>query len=734
MRTNPKLVILPFLLFAVSLAFSTPWKAISSPFPIHDAAASAEGVWLATGGGLRFLSPSGETTVYTAADGMEETQQIAVVRGGSGTVYSFSETGVVSRIGADGKGLRVINRSFKETGARIKSGLVRAQGDYLWIPLGDRLTLFDGNSGLSVISWTRLKDVSFGKYAIENLLIRNDTVFVLCDGNVLKRRIPMDSIAKMRDLPDPSLWIFDSTSQVFLDSLQLDFVVPDTNGIVRIDGKIWQDSVFCPKNVCIPSWIAKASSSKYWLGDSNRIWLVDGKNRKDYSKWNGLPNKQASTLTPAYSGLMAVWQPGQISLLGRKGIHAQVPFSLAPLGEDSEQNYMWPLKSLQLDSSGNLFVGTWGGSIVHFPDFQINPEKSPYHLISPIVGDCIDPYDRPTSYIFYSIVTGVHKAPSGHGVVIQYWGENRGTGVAYVPTSGTNTICLNGIGSSTESGPLIVTDLPSSNRWKVFAGQVAAGANADGNIDIHEISNPLVGTGFSVISTVSIRTQATGSARDFAWDAKTQRLWVVGRRNFGYWNAEETGDSVQAISTFIGGTPTDLSGIEQDVQGNLWITSYSKGVFLAKLHNGHPDTLDVTNYTSRNGLLSNRVNDVSISTLTGDVWFAHDIGVSWLENVQVRDASSFQKKDAPPVMVYPNPYRPDKHAKVVFDYLSEKSRLKIMDAKGSLVREFSGQQILGGRAEWDGKNRKGQRVAPGLYHWIAADGTRSEHGRIMVIH
>lgn len=733
MRTNLKLVIFPFLLFAVSQAFSTPWKAISSPFPIRDAAASAEGVWLATGGGLRFLAPSGETTVYTAADGMEETQQVAVVRGGSGTVYSFSETGVVSRIGADGKGLRVINRSFKETGSRIKSGMVRAQGDYLWIPLGDRLTLFDGISGLSVNSWTRLKDVSFGKYAIENLLIRNDTVFVLCDGNVLKRRIPMDSIAKMRDLPDPSLWIFDSTSQVFLDSLQPDFVVPDSNGLVRIDGKIWQDSVFCPKNVCIPSWISKASTSKYWLGDSNRIWLVDGKTRKDFSNWTGLTKGQVSSVEATRNGVAVAWQAGALSLMNLKGFSYRYDFSFWPLSDDSRQNVWWPLKSLSEDRNGNIFIGTWGAGVLYFPAWASAPKLSSPAVLSPTYGSCFDAFDRPIYDLTYTIVTGVGTHPDLEGAFVQYWGEKRASGMAYISSDALSIQCLPGVGSSDRTSALLVSPLPNSENLQIFAGQVVS-TTGSGAIDVHEVTNPLMGFGFSSISSFSIRTEATGSARDFAWDTRNKRLWVIGSRNLGYWNVDETGDSVQAISTYLGGTPSDLSGIEIDVHGNLWISSYSKGVFFAKMRNGHPDTLDVINYTSRNGLLSNAVNDVSLSTLTGDVWFAHDIGVSWLENVQVRDASSFQKKDAPPVMVYPNPYRPDKHAKVVFDYLSEKSRLKIMDAKGSLVREFSGQQILGGRAEWDGKNRKGQRVAPGLYHWIAADGTRSEHGRIMVIH
>lgn len=726
--------ILPFLLLAVSLSFSSNWKAVSSPFPIHDATATSEGVWLATGGGLRFLSPSKESTVYTAADGLEETAQIAVVRGASGTVYSFSETGIVSRIGADGKGLRVINRSFRETGMRIQSGKVRAQGDYLWIPLGDRLSLFDGNSGLAIISWTRLKDVSFGKNAIENLLIRNDTVFVYCDGKVIKRRIPLDSIAKMRDLPDPSVWILDSTAQVFVDSLQTDFVVPDTNGIVRIDGKSWQDRIFCPKNVCIPSWIAQASTSKHWLGDSTRIWFVDGSTRKDYSTWSGLANSQVASVIATQNGAAVAWQSSSLSTVDRNGKVFRHEYSLSPLSDDYRQNVWWPLKSLREDSQGNVFVGTWGAGVLYFSLFATATQAVTPATLSPTYGVCIDAFFRGEFNLTYSIVTGVGTLPDLKGAFAQYWGEKRNSGLAYIPSEGLPIQCIPGVGSSEQSSALLVAHLPKSNNLQIFAGQVAKGEGADGVIDVHEVTNPLGGAGFSAISSFSIRTRATGSARDLAWDAQNQRLWVVGRRNFGYWNAEESGDSVQSISTFVGGTPTDLSGIEIDVQGNLWITSYSKGVFLAKPRNGHPDTLDVINYTSRDGLLSNRVNDVSLSTLTGDVWFAHDIGVSWTKNVQVRDASTFQKKDAPPVMVYPNPYRPDKHAKVVFDYLSEKARLKIMDAKGGLVREFSGQQILGGRAEWDGKNRKGQRVAPGMYQWIAADGTRSEHGRIMVIH
>lgn len=71
--------ILPFLLLAFIFAPAGDWLGFAAPIPINDASAVPNGLWLATGGGMRFIDNQFQTKEYTAADGLGETPQAAVV-------------------------------------------------------------------------------------------------------------------------------------------------------------------------------------------------------------------------------------------------------------------------------------------------------------------------------------------------------------------------------------------------------------------------------------------------------------------------------------------------------------------------------------------------------------------------------------------------------------------------------------------------------------------------------
>jgi hypothetical protein len=206
---------------------------------------------------------------------------------------------------------------------------------------------------------------------------------------------------------------------------------------------------------------------------------------------------------------------------------------------------------------------------------------------------------------------------------------------------------------------------------------------------------------------------------------------MISSTGLGYLEANQT--SVVAVTELQGFPGGEFTALEIDLHGNLWIGTRGRGAFLASIVNGHPYTLSFVSYTTRQGLLSNTVLDIAISAQAGMVWFAHDIGISSLSTPLVRDASSYQKTASLPIKVYPNPFRPGKHTQVIFEHISDKSVLKLFDAGGNVVRSFEGAILIGGRLVWDGKNNNGEYLAPGLYHWVAALGKYSEHGRLLVI-
>lgn len=88
--------------------------------------------------------------------------------------------------------------------------------------------------------------------------------------------------------------------------------------------------------------------------------------------------------------------------------------------------------------------------------------------------------------------------------------------------------------------------------------------------------------------------------------------------------------------------------------------------------------------------------------------------------------------------VYPNPWRPfdlraetgDLEHGVVFDNLTQGSRVRIYTVSGQLVRDESPQ---GSSWVWDGKNTAGNAVFSGVYIYMVSDETIKKIGKITII-
>ena len=84
------------------------------------------------------------------------------------------------------------------------------------------------------------------------------------------------------------------------------------------------------------------------------------------------------------------------------------------------------------------------------------------------------------------------------------------------------------------------------------------------------------------------------------------------------------------------------------------------------------------------------------------------------------------------IAVYPNPFSLTKAAgkTVKFDFLPPSSRLLIYNIQGYKVAEFAG---ISGRFEWNGTNREGKKVAPGIYFYDITAAGRKFTGKLYII-
>jgi hypothetical protein len=60
--------------------------------------------------------------------------------------------------------------------------------------------------------------------------------------------------------------------------------------------------------------------------------------------------------------------------------------------------------------------------------------------------------------------------------------------------------------------------------------------------------------------------------------------------------------------------------------------------------------------------------------------------------------------------------------------------VSIYDRGGALIRAFRNSDLLGGKLEWDGCDRSGKLVAPGVYYCVVIDGCNNKKGKFLIVH
>ena len=83
---------------------------------------------------------------------------------------------------------------------------------------------------------------------------------------------------------------------------------------------------------------------------------------------------------------------------------------------------------------------------------------------------------------------------------------------------------------------------------------------------------------------------------------------------------------------------------------------------------------------------------------------------------------------------YPNPFNPE--TTISFNVENETQALiEIYNLKGQSVYSHTKKELLPGRNSitWKGSNNSGNSVASGIYFYKVVAGTKSEHGKMMLI-
>lgn len=167
-----------------------------------------------------------------------------------------------------------------------------------------------------------------------------------------------------------------------------------------------------------------------------------------------------------------------------------------------------------------------------------------------------------------------------------------------------------------------------------------------------------------------------------------------------------------------------ITDIEVDGSNNKWIATSTSGVFY--LSSSGQETL--LRFTEDNSPLpTNNVQDISIDSFTGTVYFATTNGL-----VAYNGTATAPRDNLENVYAFPNPVRPGFTGNVTIDGLTADANVKITDIEGNLVFEETSE---GGSILWDTTAFGKYRVASGVYLVLITtdDALETKVSKIMVI-
>ena len=170
----------------------------------------------------------------------------------------------------------------------------------------------------------------------------------------------------------------------------------------------------------------------------------------------------------------------------------------------------------------------------------------------------------------------------------------------------------------------------------------------------------------------------------------------------------------------------DVTTITVDGGNRKWIGTNGQGVYLISADN----LTQIHHFlASDSKLLSNNIHHIAINDKTGEVFIATDKGLcSYMSDAT---ATSEEMTDDS-VYAYPNPVEPDYKGLITIVGLSYNADVKITTSNGVLVAEGRSN---GGSFTWDGCDKKGHRVASGVYmvHTATSDGNSGTVCKIAIV-
>lgn len=719
------------LFFALSASFGADkWQVYSNPLPIYNAIPfGSDGVMLATDGGVRYRTLK-DDFVFHADNGLESSCIYAMLRSEMG-YFSVSQEGIIS-IFDEGR-WRVISRSFVSNKSNVVPGAAVIAGPIMVIGFGDRLAFYDAPAARSILTINRIRNNFLAVNHVRKVSVDGDSLYVQLDKGVFVRKMEWKNLNSDVTLVDPESWT-EVPEDVMVKGLE-----PWDSTQVVVDGKVLRDSALyehierrreqMPYDILIYDksrihQVVPVETGHFLVGPE-ALFFYDGSKVVDLLYNGDFPSTniyEVKAFPGPGGGVFAASSDGEFTLMeGNQGWRLPV---VVPDGS-YETSFASRLKVLSYLPSGHLLFHVWGMNYFGYSDWGgrlifVHSGGSPQ-------SSCLEGYAKNN----YVISVATTPAPDNSGFIVAM-GSNEGYSLAYMSKDG-EILCADHVGNTFMGAPFYST-IDENGHWVVYLSARSGGSlSDDGGLDILTIPSPKSVGGEFIVTGKKLVRGLIQTPIDMVYEPIQKRLWMVSLSSMAYY--DETRDTLLQPASISGLQGVEFTSIDKDPHGNLWVGTAENGAFRVSMKGKSPDTLVAVNYSARNGMLSNRVNDLAVDAMGGKIWFAHDKGVSSLERGELRDASSFMTDSATALLrVYPVPFRPKVHSAFIIENIAESSVVSIYNRGGSLIRAFSGKEIIGGRLEWDGHGKDGALVVPGVYYYVIRTSSKTKKGKFIISH
>lgn len=689
------------------------WDAFSDPYPVHDATAfGSDGVMLATEGGIRYCTRDGDL-VYHSQHGLETSSFFSIVSSPRGT-FAVSEFGMVVALNNGASGWRVLSRSYVSNNVRARSGGAVLGENILVIAFEDRLAFFDVEKSVSLLTLERIGAYSFQMNPLKQLAVHGDTLLVNTEKGAYSRVMDWKNLASDVRLSDPGSWN-PLPSPNGID----EFKSLDTMKLV-VGGEDLTKRFQDPSGKSLVKWVVSLSDGDFLIG-SYGVWYRNSEGDiKEvlYDRYR-LGEVYEVRATPQ-GGVMAASVDGRLAL-GNLGGWFEPTVVLDGLGNDASA-YSSRMKVLATLPDGKVFYHVWGWVYQIYSEWGRELEYS----FKPDEGHCFDNY-----LTNYPISAFAVTAPDNSGFLTAT-ADSNGYSIVYFTKDG-DVHCAKHVGKKANPGPMYVK-VDEDGSWVIYVSSKKGTALANtGGLDRIRVPAPKSNGGELHGTLDSSYYGITPAPIDMVFDSVSDRLWMVSMSNIAYLDEEQ--DSLIVPSSTNGLRGVEYTSIDVDVHGNLWVGTTSHGVYRLSMKKNSPDTLSVQHFTSRDGLLSDNVSDVAIDGVNGVAWFAHERGVSlYLRNDLKDSRKNMTDSAAVPFRAYPVPFRPKEHSFFVIEGFTEDAVVSIYNRGGALIRTFKNGDVAGGRLEWNGRDKSGGLVAPGVYYYVVNKARKTKKGKFIVVH